>query len=71
MTPQIVLVTPPEIELSTFAGLLAACLDATPVACLRLSLSTRDADRVARAADALREAAHARDVPLVVEGHVA
>jgi thiamine-phosphate pyrophosphorylase len=49
---------------------VARCLDAVPVACLRLALSTRDEDRVARAADALREVAHARDVPLVIEGHV-
>lgn len=68
--PQITLVTPPELELSGFPALLARCLDAVPVACLRLALSTRDEDRVARAADALREVAHARDVPLVIEGHV-
>jgi thiamine-phosphate pyrophosphorylase len=40
------------------------------VACLRLALSARDEDRISRAADALREVVHARDVPLVVEGHV-
>lgn len=70
MTPQIVLVTPPEIELASFGEALKACMDAAPVACLRLALSTRDEGRVARAADALREAVHARDVPLVIEGHV-
>ena len=69
--PQITLLTPPELELATFPGLLAACLDAVPVACLRLVLSTRDEDRIGRAADALREVAHARDVPVVIEGHVA
>ena len=69
--PQITLLTPPELELESFPGLLAACLDAVPVACLRLALSSRDEDRVARAADALREVAHARDIPLVIEGHVA
>lgn len=69
--PQITLLTPPELELASFPDLLAACLDAVPVACLRLALSARDEDRVARAADALREVAHARDVPLVVESHVA
>lgn len=68
--PQITLVTPPELEPSVFADLLARCLDAVPVACLRLALSTREEDRIARAADALRELAHARDIPLVVEGHV-
>ena len=68
--PQITLVTPPELELSTYPDLLSRCLDAAPVACLRLALSTRDEDRIARAADALREIAHARDIPLVIEGHV-
>ena len=68
--PQITLVTPPELELSTYPDLLSRCLDTAPVACLRLALSTRDEDRIARAADALREIAHARDIPLVIEGHV-
>ncbi|EYD73588.1 thiamine-phosphate pyrophosphorylase, putative [Rubellimicrobium mesophilum DSM 19309] len=68
--PQITLVTPPELELSTFPDLLGRALDAAPVACLRLALSTRDEDRIGRAADALREVAHARDIPLVIEGHV-
>ena len=68
--PQITLVTPPELELSSFGNLLARCLDAVPVACLRLALSTREEDRIARVADALRDVAHARDIPLVIEGHV-
>ncbi|TNC71997.1 thiamine phosphate synthase [Rubellimicrobium roseum] len=68
--PQITLVTPPELELSTFPDLLRRVLDAAPVACLRLGLSTRDEDRISRAADALREVAHARDIPLVIESHV-
>ena len=68
--PQIYLVTPPEFELEGFLPRLAAALDATPVACLRLALATRDEDRLARAADALREAAHARDIPVVIEAHV-
>ncbi|WP_210529802.1 thiamine phosphate synthase [Rubellimicrobium arenae] len=68
--PQITLVTPPELELSVFPDLLARCLDAVPVACLRLSLSTRDEDRIARVADALREVSHARDIPIVIENHV-
>ena len=68
-TPQLYLVLPPEFELSTFPDRLAACLDAVPVACLRLALATRDEDRISRAADALRELAHERDVPLVIETH--
>ncbi|MFO6463177.1 thiamine phosphate synthase [Jannaschia sp. KMU-145] len=66
--PQIYLVTPPEID-AGFADTLAAILDTYDIACLRLDLATRDEDRVIRAADALREVAHARDVPLVVTDH--
>lgn len=67
--PQIYLITPPEFELSEFPDRLAACLDATPVACVRLGLATRDEDRISRAADALREVTIARDVALVVDSH--
>ncbi|RKF17028.1 thiamine phosphate synthase [Roseovarius spongiae] len=69
--PQIYLVTPPEIELSRFTGQLAAALDAHPVACVRLALSTREEDDIARAADACREITHARDIALVLESHIA
>jgi thiamine-phosphate pyrophosphorylase len=69
--PQIYLITPPDLELSAFPDALARVLDAVPVACLRLALATRDEDRIARAADALREVVHARDVALVIDSHVA
>ena len=52
------------------AILFAAVLDGIDVACLRLALATRDEDRIARAADALREVAHARDVAIVIESHL-
>lgn len=68
--PQIYLITPPAFDLDVFPDRLAAVLDSTEIACLRLSLATKDEDFVARAADALRERAHARDVPLVIERHV-
>ncbi|WP_099823193.1 thiamine phosphate synthase [Oceaniglobus indicus] len=68
--PQIYLITPPEITLSTFPDTLARVLDGADVACVRLHLATRDDDRIARTADALREVAHARDVPLVIQDHV-
>ena len=45
-------------------------LDGTEVACVRLDLASRDEDTVSRAADALREVAHARDVALVIAEHV-
>ncbi len=69
--PQIYLITPPALELADFVPKLARLLDGAEIACLRLALATRDEDRLARAADALREAAHARDVAVVIETHVA
>jgi thiamine-phosphate pyrophosphorylase len=67
--PQLYLITPPEFDLDVFPQLLAACIDRTAVGCVRLALSTKDEDRIARAADALREITHARDVALVIESH--
>ncbi len=69
--PQIYLLTPPELELSDFPGKLAKVLDSTAIACLRLTMATRDEDRIARAADAVREVGHARDVAVVIDSHVA
>jgi len=68
--PQIYLITPSEIELSSFPEQLAQVLDAHPVACVRLALATHDEDRLSRAADACREITHARDVALVIEKHL-
>lgn len=68
--PQIYLVTPPNFELTGFGAQLAAVLDAYPIACLRLALASRDEDNLARAADHLREIAHARDIPLVMSEHI-
>lgn len=69
--PQIYLITPPEFEISTFPDALASVLDAHQVACLRLSLATRDEDRLSRAADAVRAVAHERDIAVVIAEHVA
>jgi thiamine-phosphate pyrophosphorylase len=69
--PQIYLVTPKAFEPDVFAPQLAAVLDGAEIACLRLALAAEDEDDVARAADACREVAHARDVPLVIERHIA
>jgi thiamine-phosphate pyrophosphorylase len=68
--PQIYLITPPEIDLEIFPDRLACVLDAHEVACVRLALATRDEERLGRAADAVREAAHARDVAVVIEAHL-
>lgn len=70
-TPQIYLITPPELELSSFPNRLDDVLDAHEVACVRLSMATRDEERIARAADALREVCHRAEVALVIEDHVA
>jgi thiamine-phosphate pyrophosphorylase len=69
--PQLYLVTPPAFDLDTFPDLLARVLDTAEFACLRLALASRDADRLGRAADVLRSLAHARDVALVIDTHVA
>ncbi len=69
--PQIYLVTPPDFELSAFPARLDDVLDAHAVACVRLALATRDAERISRAADAVREVCHRADVALVIEDHVA
>lgn len=69
-TPQLYLITPPVFEPETFAPTLARLLDGFDIACLRLSLAARDEDTILRCADAMRELAHARDVPLVIADHV-
>ena len=68
--PQIYLVTPPAFDLETYPTWLAAVLDSTEIACLRLALATRDEDVILRAGDAIREIAHARDVAVVIENHI-
>lgn len=68
--PQLYLITPPSFDAEVFPDRLARVLDGAAIACLRLAVASQDEDSVARAADALREIAHARDVALVIERHV-
>jgi len=68
--PQLYLITPAEVDLMTYPDILASCLDATEVSCVRLALGTKEEDRIARTADALREVTHARDVALVIDSHI-
>lgn len=68
--PQIYLITPQTFQTEQFAQTLARVMDSTAIACLRLSLAEQDEDLIARAADALREVAHARDVALVINDHL-
>ena len=68
-TPQLYLVTPPQVELSSFPDRLARVLDGVEVACLRIALASTDEDTVTRACDAIRPVAHDRDVPVVIAEH--
>ena len=68
--PQITLITPPTFDPDVFSNRLAQVLDGMEIACLRLSLGTKDEDTLMRAADAAREVAHARDVAIVIENHL-
>ncbi|MEO9777555.1 MAG: thiamine phosphate synthase [Sedimentitalea sp.] len=68
--PQIYLTTPQAFEAEVFADTLAKVMDSAEIACVRLAMSGRDEDRIARAADTLREVTHARDVALVIDDHV-
>ncbi|MFN4099105.1 MAG: thiamine phosphate synthase [Pararhodobacter sp.] len=67
--PQIYLITPPVFDAEVFAPLLARVCDGVEIACLRLAMAGQDEDAISRVADALREVAHARDIPLVIERH--
>lgn len=68
--PQITLITPPAIDLETFPDRLAAVLDSTDIACVRLALAGKDEDMIQRSADACRLVSHARDVAIVIENHL-
>lgn len=68
--PQIYLLTPPSFDLAEFPPRLGRLLDTHEVACIRLALATRNEEAVMRAADALRDVAHGRDVALVIEDHL-
>lgn len=68
--PQITLISPPTFDPDSFSDRLGLVLDGIEIACLRLSLATRDEDTLMRAADAAREAAHARDVAVVIDNHL-
>jgi len=69
-TPQIYLITPEQFSFDIFPNVLNRVLDVMDVACLRLDLASKDEKIVARSADLVREIAHARDIPLVIDTHV-
>ncbi|MDG1377290.1 MAG: thiamine phosphate synthase [Yoonia sp.] len=68
--PQLYLITPPDLDLETFPDRLAACLDVADISCVRLTMASRDETRIAKAADALREITHERDVAFVIDSHI-
>lgn len=68
--PQITLITPPTFDPETFSNQIGRVLDGAEIACLRLSLGTKDEDTLMRAADAAREVAHRRDVAVVIDNHL-
>lgn len=68
--PQITLITPLVIDLEVFPDRLARVLDSVAIACLRLSLASRDEDQILRAADTCRAIAHERDVAIIIDNHV-
>ncbi len=68
--PQITLITPSAFDPEIFSDRIAQVLDGAEIACLRLSLGTKDEDILMRAADAAREVAHARDIAVVIDNHL-
>lgn len=68
--PQIALITPPALDIYEFPETLARVMDAADIACLRISLATRDEDDLLRAGDVLRDVAHKRDVAVVIDNHL-
>ncbi len=68
--PQLYLITPPVIDLAQFPATLSRLLDTVEIACLRLALASPVEDVILRTSDALRDIAHARDIPLVIADHV-
>ncbi|MDQ1899755.1 thiamine phosphate synthase [Paracoccus sp. WLY502] len=68
--PQLYLMTPAGAQASALGPQLAAVMDAFPVACLRIRAGAEE-DELGRLADLAREIAHARDVAVVIDDHVA
>jgi len=68
--PQLYLITPTQFDFDSFPSTLQRVLDASDIACLRLSLASQDERIVSKSADLIREIAHERDIPLVIDTHV-
>lgn len=68
--PQLYLITPAEFDADLFPDRLARVLDGADIACLRLAFAGADEQHLSRAADAVREVCHPRDVAVVIENHL-
>ena len=60
------LITPPRLDVATFADTLALALDSGDVACVQLRLKDIAADEIARAAELLAPIAQSRDVAFIM-----
>lgn len=63
---QLYLITPPRLDAAAFAPLLAAALDAGPVAAVQLRLKDVDDDTIRGACDRLRPIVQTRDVAFIL-----
>lgn len=68
--PQLYLMTPAGAQASALGPQLAAVMDAFAVACLRIRAGAEEIE-LGRLADLARDTAHARDVAVVIDDHVA
>lgn len=66
MSAQLYLITPPQIQLDSFAETLAQTLDAGDVACVQLRLKNASDDEVKKACDVLRPIVQERDIAFVL-----
>ncbi|CAM3021503.1 thiamine-phosphate pyrophosphorylase [Paracoccus aminovorans] len=67
---QLYLITPVGAAASTLGPMLADVMDRFPIACLRIPGAGSE-EELGRIADLAREIAHARDVAVVIDDHVA
>lgn len=69
-SPQLYLITPVGAAASTLGPMLADVMDRFPIACLRIPGAGSE-EELGRIADLAREIAHARDVAVVIDDHIA
>jgi len=66
MSAELYLITPPKIELATFADTLVSTLDSGEVACVQLRLKEISDDDVRKACEVLRPIVQDRDIAFVL-----